>query len=214
MNYKVLLGFVTGAVLGAGGTYIYMKKRCNEEINAETEAVREYYENKTCNCDCHAESDEKPVESTKKLSKEDIDISNAESVETLFGQNRALQRHSEKPVTDYTAYSNQKSGEEVEKPDISVNNPFKKGPYIISEEEFSDEHPEYDKISALYEINVAGEAVIKSHNGETYEEYEDWEDIVGFDCLDSFRGPEAVETLYVRNDDFGVDFQIDFYGEE
>lgn len=77
------------------------------------------------------------------------------------------------------------------------------GPYVITYEEFSEEHDEFSKTSIIYYASD------KTLSDEREEPIPRAEDILGDEALKSFgKGSHDKNVVYVRNENLGVDYEV------
>ena len=163
---------ILGAAIGSGITYILMKKKCDAQISEAYHEMKEHLETKSSNS--VKENNEKRDNEIKK--EEDVVVLNA--VDTT---------NKKSEPTDYTSYSKKDRKEE-------------RTTSLITSERFSNEEPEYEKITLSY-FDVDG--ILADDYGDTV----DIESSIGK------KGPEYFELLhedviYIRNDSLKIDYEI------
>lgn len=180
---KNILIFSIGMIVGGAVTYKYAMKKADDLVREELESIREY-KNRHQNINVNVYGGDGGGEKEKDLDEcQDIiranGYSGADSDEKhIFGFDRAEREHPED------------------------DKPEDENIYVISYEDFSDTHKEYEKVSLTY-----------------YEEDDTLIDerdelvpcpagLVG-DALERFGDMSDDENVvYVRNDNFALDFEI------
>lgn len=90
--------------------------------------------------------------------------------------------------------------------DTVVNSTFKteedsNNPYVISDEEFADEMPHFDKVTLYYYMT---DDILTDDNEEPIV---DIDDVIGYDALVTL-GNEQSNTIWVRNNRISTDYEV------
>lgn len=201
---KGVLIFVGGAAVGAITAGVVVKKVLEKDENELLREQREYYIEKIQ--EKEAWMDKKLAE--KAISEEEKTIvedkpADVEKPKSSIKPKKPRGRKKKETIN----YSDIKKQEEVmiaevehpeEDPPMS--------PYVITKEEFDNEHMDYEKISLDYyeDDNVIA---------EDSESIVDIDGTIGYDALTEFIDNENLDELYIRNNGLGTDFEINrIYG--
>ena len=214
---KGLIGFISGAAISAGVTYILTKRFCNKKNDAELEAMKKYYEDKYGKSKADilrekAEVDHNAPVTHENASEEALKLKEKKS----FNYDRIAPVNA--PMTDYMAkYKAEEIGsikrKESDDPPEVGDKPWRDGDIedqmadeligmvIISDAEY-DEDDEYAKREITYFEN--DEIFTDEHNHEMLLTVDD----VGRPNLEHFgiTGEEGV--LYCRDTMNMVDYKI------
>ena len=162
--------FAVGAAIGSSATWYFVKTKYERIANEEIESVKEAFSPKK------SESKEEP---------ESDSTHNMVTYEKMLGNLN---------YTNYTEVTNDNDEKGVEEMTEK-----KKGPYVISPDEFGN-IPEYDAVS----LNYYSDGVLANDWDEIIE---DVDDVVGEESLTHFGEYEA-DSVFVRNDDAATDYEI------
>lgn len=145
-----------------------------------------------------ASKNQKAVAETSEQIASDIDIANKKRAEEIAEAN------------GYINYSKISEGSDLDDSEVQeqpkVENftqrttEYVEDPYVISVDDFSENHEEYKKVSATY--YTEDQVLCESSHNEIIDLRH-----VGADLLADYDG----DLLYVRNDYLGVDYEIDIY---
>lgn len=213
------------ALLGAGVGYLVTRKLLTKKLEAKFEALaakdiqeaKEYYQQLSAVrerpkspeevlAELHgtgttaSEAAENAKEAAKLISSYGGSVADAASVELPVApieEKHNIFTDAESADTDVFDYSTELKKRE-EQPDR---------PYIISEQEFDEGEPEYDTVQMTY---YDGDDTLADEKDMTVP---DPDLVVGSDNLTRFGyGSNDSKTLYVRNDNLEVDFEITLHG--
>lgn len=185
---KASLIFIGGIACGSVATYAILKTKIQKKADEEVEEMRKYVADKL-----------RPYGIAEKMSEK----ADEQAVSDIF---EASENGS---YVDYVQFYNPETDEiDQEVIDISVeeaeNSPkreLRDKPYIITEDEFTDVLPYYDKVTLAYYPD----------GGFLMDELHDQSEeigVVGEENLDIFR--ESDDTIiYVRNDRLSIDYEIE-----
>lgn len=162
--------FAVGAAIGSAATWYFVKTKYERIANEEIESVKEAFSPKK------SESKEEP---------ESGSTHDMVTYEKMLGNLN---------YTNYTEVTNDNDEKGVEEMTEK-----KKGPYVISPDEFGN-IPEYDAVS----LNYYSDGVLANDWDEIIE---DVDDVVGEESLTHFGEYEA-DSVFVRNDDTATDYEI------
>lgn len=162
--------FAVGAAIGSAATWYFVKTKYERIANEEIESVKEAFSHKK------SESKEEP---------ESDSSSDMATYEKVLGNLN---------YTNYPEVTNDNDEKGVEEMTEK-----KKGPYVISPDEFGN-IPEYDAVS----LNYYSDGVLANDWDEIIE---DVDDVVGEESLTHFGEYEA-DSVFVRNDDAATDYEI------
>lgn len=173
--------FTAGAAIGSAVTFILLRSKCEQIIQEEVEAMREFY--------------------SETIASEAVEVEQ-EVVDKIKDEPKPV-ADTKKP--DFTGYATRlKEGGYTNYSDIFSKD--KEGtqetmdrPYVIAPEEFGD-IDDYERISLTYYSD-------KVLTDEDDELIEDVDDIVGLDSLNTF-GQYEDDSVYVRNDRLKCDYEI------
>lgn len=191
MNGKNIFAFLLGAGAGAAISYYLTAAKYEQILQDEIESAKEYYRNK------YGASDDVESDSGN-------DAEGSESSDDSIGDSKPdLQEYAERikreGYTDYAAISGEnpadKLGDLKEEEEQDMNEP-----YIITEDQFNDEHDDYEKLSMSYYAN----GVLTDDYDEPVE---DPDRVVGMGALNAF-GDAGVDSVYVRNNVLKCDYEI------
>lgn len=189
---KYLVGtiiFAAGVVVGSTVTYFAKKDRLQKDADKQIDEMRKYVDNKLRHYEIVEKMNRKVEEAEKKVE----DISTEKAPEFV---NYVWFSDSEKIEHDIL----EKKASEEHPTDDSVD------PYIITEDQFTDPVPYYDKITLSY-YPEQNELIDDMSNSS-----EDLE-VVGRTNLD-ILAESGEETMYVRNDRIGIDYEVVLVLEE
>lgn len=184
---KYLIGgliFVAGVATGSVVTHFAEKKRMQDDADRQIEDMRKYVEDKL-----------RPYKVAEKMDKK------AEE----FEERTAADIIAEK-VPEFTNYVQFSDSEEVER-DILAKKAAQehpkddsKEPYIITEDQFTDPIPHYDKITLNY---YPDQNELIDDMADSSEDLE----VVGRENLD-ILAESGEEVMYVRNDRISIDYEV------
>ena len=198
MKCKGLISFVLGAGIGSVCTYYFVNRFYERQIDVEVHAVRDYYENKY--------SDKIKADDINQGANNDEEEEIDKKINTHQLKRPAISRD----VVDYTKYAVDSDKESNEDSEAPKPKEFPK-PYMISEDEYSDTHPEYRKRSVIY-IPETGDSPDEIVDASTYDEIDDWRDLVGEDNIAEIIN-KSMTGVYIRNEANAIDFDITLYEE-
>lgn len=191
---KACLIFATGVAIGSGVTYVVVKKNVQSDADKQIEEMREYVDSKL-----------RPYKIAEKMNQK------AEEAEK-----KALEAvHPEREKEDYTDYTtitqrfifdNDGSVSEVDRAEKESPKDEIAGPRIISEDEFVDVLPHYEKTTLLYYPD----------SGRLLDELTDQDEfveIVGQANLDALV-ESGEEVMYIRNDKVSVDYEVQIMSDD
>ena len=162
--------FAVGAAIGSAATWYFVKTKYERIANEEIESVKEAFSPKK------SESKEEPK---------------SDSTHDMVTYEKMLGNLNYTNYTEVTNDNDEKAVEEMTEK--------KKGPYVISPDEFGN-IPEYDAVS----LNYYSDGVLANDWDEIIE---DVDDVVGEESLTHFGEYEA-DSVFVRNDDAATDYEI------
>lgn len=203
---KALLFFFAGAAIGGASTYFYINKRYDDLMNEEQKKIAEHFEkyysdevenlkNRIVELELRdsinigePKQEEKKVKAkVKKQNLEPVDKAEYEDVvKTNYNAISENIQEEEKPVT-----SKKRTKKKVET----------KGPTIISFDDYTHDK-RFDKRIITY---LDQEDMFL--DGYTNEPIENASDLVGDECTD-LQFSEDGESVYVRNEAIGTDFEV------
>lgn len=226
MNKSVLTALIsatTGALVGAGVTYLVVKQRLEAKYtnyaNQEIEMVKRHYRMK------HKEGEFSTPESTIDALHPDAPVAEKDRLKAFYEKLVEEQGYSEEEEDDVEEAESEDqttnifdlgvSDEEAGKPIGHILDPVEtvvdsfylnrdhRKPFVISIDEFNTTEDDFDKVSiAYYEDDDTlvdeRESVIT-----------DIENIIGYDALGRFGDhSDDSNIVYVRNVDLGSDFEV------
>lgn len=198
MKCKGLISFVFGAGIGSVCTYYFVNRFYERQIDVEVHAVRDYYENKY--------SDKIKADNIDQGTNNDEEEEIDKKINTHQLKRPAISRD----IVDYTKYAVDSDKESNKDSEAPKPKEFPK-PYMISEDEYSDTHPEYRKRSVIY-IPETGDSPDEIVDTSTYDEIDNWRDLVGEDNVAEMMS-KSMTGMYIRNEADGIDFDITLYEE-
>lgn len=183
MNIKLIGAVAGGFIFGVAVGTILMKEKYRKESETAIETIREYYKGQK-------KTEKEVKDEVRKVEEPVNDIS--------------VKKNSE--YVDYTKYSKKTYKEEVkEYADIPpAENPIK--PYVITEEMYDNENPQYSKEEMyFYSMNN----VLTDIDDDVIV---DQESLVGPDLFKRFESQGGYDTfideIFIRNDNLARDFHI------
>lgn len=196
MNKGLLGGimFVVGAASGVAGTYFYMKRKMEKEIDDEVQKYK----------------DEFNAAQVESLYFHTIDTSNdTVSVPPVEEQKeQAVKLRNKPPITNYSKMYVSHAGKEMtieeymDKSGLIVDIP-KNHPHVISEYEYTNDD-EYDKYN--YILYADGIMADEDKNIISYEEGN--ENGFDYDVIYGFLMQDVTSEIYYRNEELERDFEI------
>lgn len=184
---KYLVGgliFVAGAAVGSVVTHFVEKKKLQEDCDRQIEDMREYMDEKL-----------RPYKVAEKMDKKAEEFEEKEAADIIAEK-----------VPEYTNYVQFSDSEEVER-DILAKKAAQEhpkddseGPYIITEDQFTDPIPYYDKITLNY---YPDQNELIDDMADSSEDLE----VIGRENLD-ILAESGEEVMYVRNDRISVDYEV------
>lgn len=194
-NLKVVIGFIFGAAAGVGGSYLYFKKKVDAEVCKERNELRNYYERQ------YADKVNKLIESQY----EEV-IAKKEEIEKAESNNDIVDEVEKPTYTDYNKiiermnsgeFANSKGKEKEDK-----EMPYE--PYLVGEDDFIEDNG-YEKRSVRYYMQ---DGIIADADDYIIEGAVD---MIGEEHLEAenFENSDDGCTIYIRNDRYGIDFEID-----
>lgn len=207
---KKIIIFVAGAVIGAGGMYLYMRKKTDDIINKEIESVKETY---------NALAEKYNVVSETATANTKTFVESMDKVKNDIMNDIIMQKPpSEEDEERYVPYNKNFEKKDVvaeSEPEDSSSNIFdqidkiiKDKTFLITEEEYSTEHLDFGKEELFYSIN---EGELKDTEGIAQAPIATVGEGTIEDCLDEGMGPG--DTLYVRNELTETDYQVNVIEE-
>lgn len=210
MGGVAALGFALGAVT----TYFVMKKRMDDEIEAQVEDVKRVYSAPKP----EVEEVEEPAEDNDEETVMDISMAKARAVENAQKKADILSMSSIIKRENYNIFSNptpaaveaqfgddneEDEDEHVKK--VTVESP-KEGPadrpYIISGTDFIAGHNAHEQVTVnYYNDGVMEDALTPGAL------YDDIDGTVGYDSLNHF-GEYEEDVVFVRNERLGIDYEV------
>jgi hypothetical protein len=144
-------------------------------------------------------NEEKTAKNDEKLPKsDDLRPKNSLYDDIIDDLNKGRVRGSE--VIDYTKFSSTPAKkEEVKEPKKVLN----EHAYLITEDEYSDTHPEYDKKICIFKTDP--EYDYQVFNAVNYEEEPDWGDWISKDVIQAALELEEGDEIWMRNESYGLD---------
>lgn len=188
---KIFIGFAAGAAAGVGATYIYFRKKADKIIGEEREYYKNYYEDKFANewnerIESHNDSEEEYKEVDEEEVKSAIEVTPTVNADMESGR-----------VNYSSIIEKLNRGDYAKKEETNEMN---SEPYIVNPQDFQDENG-YDKRIVTY---YADDGIFA--DADDY--VTDIVDMVGEENLEHFGESGEDGTLYVRNDRYGIDFEI------
>ena len=184
---KYLIGgliFVAGVATGSVVTHFAEKKRMQDDADRQIEDMRKYVEDKL-----------RPYKTAEKMDKKAEEFEEKEAADIIAEK-----------VPEFTNYVQFSDSEEVES-DILAKKAAQehpkddsKEPYIITEDQFTDPIPYYDKITLNY---YPDQNELIDDMADSSEDLE----VVGRENLD-ILAESGEEVMYVRNDRISVDYEV------
>lgn len=207
---KNIIVFVAGAVIGAGGMYLYMSKKTNDIIDKEIKSVKETY-------NALAEKYEAVSETASANTKTFVE--SMDKVKNDIMNDIIMQKPpSEEDEDRYVPYNKNFEKKEVvaeSTPDETPSNIFdqidkiiKDKTFLITEEEYSTEHLDFGKEELFYSIN---EGELKDSEGIAQAPIATVGEGTMEDLLDEGIGPG--DTAFVRNELTETDYQVNVIEE-
>lgn len=183
--YKYVATFILGAVTGAGGILLWLRKDYNKKIEEEV-ALRE--------------KKSKELEKENKELKKDLEAEKNKADEKVYNELRerlgysgdAAEVMTRKPVRTHSTASQGPSTSDI---------PRSEKIYGISDEDFLLTNKDFDKISLFY---YTEDDVLALENGQVIEDVpyilgDKWKDEIGK------HDPDAA---FIRNENTGADYEI------
>lgn len=201
MNYKIALSFVSGAAVGCTGTYFFVKKRFEKIANDEIAKAKKEYKDelaklqKPCTDAVEAPKESKEAadgEKKKPAKKKSTPKSKVNVVAEDGAAFSEMEEIIDKQAYD-TIYKKPKTGSKKSEKTAD-------GPEIITFDEYVNDR-RHTKVTITYLVK---EDMFVDDNGEPVEDAETY---VGRECLD-IDFSEDGQSMYVRNDKFGVDYEV------
>lgn len=191
---KDCLIFAAGVAIGSGVTYILTKKKIQSDTDKQIEEMRKYVDSKL-----------RPYKIAEKMNQQQ-EKAEKEALEAIHKERE------EEDYTDYTTISqrfifdsegriNETERAEKEAPKDEIA-----GPRIISEDEFVDVLPYYNKVTLLY-FPETGRLIDEMTDQDEFVE------IVGQDNLDALV-ESGEEIMYIRNDRVSIDYEVQLMNDE
>lgn len=191
--------FVGGVLVGGAAGFIAGKviteKVCEKEMNDEIADMREFYISKMQSKEKWAE---RMIDTVINDPKEETEIK-VEPKDSLGkpkkGRKKKKTNYSDVEPENLEKETNMLAEKETPEEDLPTE------PYVITREEFDNDHPEYEKITLEYyeDDNVVA---------EDSESIVDIDNTIGYDALTEFIDNENLEELYIRNNSLSTDFEI------
>lgn len=196
---KVAISFVLGTAVGTVATYELLKKKVDKIAEEECESLRASFANSVSlqqQRKAKEEADDNsPIEDSAKSAQHSYS-----SLSDAYKKKEDISEVASRVRKDYSHVENGEAAEvEYAKSESSDHDK----PYVISQAEFDNDHPNYDKLSITY--YEADDTLAD----EQEEIIDDPDTIVGEDTLKSFgKGSDDEDIVYARNDQLGIDYEI------
>ena len=211
MKTSDVLIFATGFVAGGLASWVYLKKKFDERIDAERAVLRDIYIKRS---NSTSDSEKAPERAENSLKTHSEGYSRDIFIEKL----NELARTDVEDEKRFKDYSSMYGGDDIADEDkevalqdkfIQINsmqaskeNPVEeKLPYILSEDEWDDPSPAYDKITLEY--FVEDDILIDSLSHEIM----DVSQTVSEANIEYLNESDA-DYIYVRNDSKGCDYEV------
>jgi hypothetical protein len=209
------IGFICGAALGGAASYLYWKKKYNErfeeDVHEEISKFKEEFEPKHVNLFEEIEKEEeKEAEIEEKREKHEVKRSydvkkSAENLDTN--------------KVDYAKLIRQLNGEEFEAQDVQpeTEEQYRERvkeegmitpPYKISADDFEDDNGYEKKFIMYYE-----KSDVFADSDDVRLNFDEISDMIGPFTTDDFGAMGDYGLMYVRNEQFGIDYQVELDDE-
>ena len=189
-TFKNISIFVIGAAIGAFAGVVICRKRaeqvCEQLLQEELAAVREYSERK---------KDERPK---NKVVKERFQKEELSSLINRYngGDTEAANAMADVPerTRDDSYHDHKRLSQDANNGDSAI--------YVITTEQFSEERPEYDKLTISY---YEDDDTLADENEDPIA---DPVSLIG-DALENFgEGSDDPQVVYVRNERISIDYEV------
>lgn len=203
-----IIGFLSGAAIGAAGTYFGLRSWISKQVDLAAQDVSKEYEETIFNYSERINMLEKHVRSLEdelalaKIEKTPEDNIKEEKISTNVS-NKPDPEEIAKEYTDYTKFAAGYSSTEEKKPDPEIETGKKKKrkpPYLIKPKEFCEDNG-FDKQTLTYFVN---DDLFLDEDNEIYKS-------AGRDIGKNnvnFLINESDGDIYVRSEDDKIDFHV------
>ena len=191
---KILLAFTVGVFAGGVGTYLVMRKKCEEEIEYESEELRQYYKRKYGSEETEEPDDQNDFKEVSDEPSDRVGDAIVDAIREYASSEDADEFETRMAESEYP--------EDDEEMMLAEGiNSDKNGTCIISDDEF-ESYPYNDKIELVY---YTDDNILSEEDGEVVT---DREMLIGdfIDTTNFFKNDE--EYLHVRNGKISTDFEI------
>lgn len=196
---KGFLAFILGAAAGSVGTYFFIRKKSEEYINDEIEAMRQYYAEKLDEIKSEEENAVNEAKNGQKTAKSEGSVKEFESEEEEKAHYQAMI-----DKLNYSSISKKDKSKPSRMQQETRPDPKLYSPVVVTSDEFHDEdyrsndHKNYDEMHLIF---LEGD---EHHDAVVIDEFTekiipDGLELIGRDNLDSFSSEEDNIT-YIRND--------------
>lgn len=195
MSVKTFISFTLGALVGAGGCYLYLKNKLQKDFDKKL--TNELLKTKK---DLSSYTD-----SREELKKEFEDENDYEEplVNSIQLQEAAVERINTH-MKNYKKIAEEYNKEELEWGSSVDRKPIEKRkltPYMITEEDHFENEESYDIINCVWHND---EGILKDENGEAID---DVDATVGMNNI-SFLVKSGIYEIFVRNEYLYTDYEI------
>lgn len=188
--FKNILLLASGAAIGSLVTWKLVKTKYEQLAQEEINSMKEVYSKRSEEAENESDSDETPVDPEVARAKAE----EAKDKPSVSEYAARIQKHGYVNYSDPASINEEDAEEEEQKgEDTEVL-----APYVISPEESGNEG--YDIVSLTY----YADKVLADENDELIENVDE---LVGFESLSHF-GEYEDDSVYVRNDRLGIDYEI------
>jgi hypothetical protein len=197
---KVIFAGVLGAGIGSAVTYFYMRKYFADKADSEIASIKRLYSNKKEESKVEEKEDPKEVPENDVMHKEPDDYVSDIYSDFRFGEH----------YTDYTSYQNKPPVEDTPDNLHPTDDEGESRIYVISSVDYDSDHIHSKKTIYYYaddDIFLDEEDEFECI-GDDGKSLGDYKNLVseGFD-VETFKYSD-ISTIYVRNDDVQIDFEI------
>jgi hypothetical protein len=202
-NIKIVLAFLVGAATGAFATYQFLDKKYEERADEEIESIREFANKRIKEAENRANDNIDYDQPTviKRRTKADNNYEHTHTdYNSIYKSKEPLSSVAERLHRVPDPVETQRPTDDEPKPVDGDGNIL---PYIISMEDYSDTHENFDKLNLTY---YDEDDTLADENEEIVT---DVEATIGFDSLSCFgENDDDKDTIYVRNERLGADFEV------
>lgn len=198
MNVKILKGFgifVLGAVGGGVATSIILKNKYELIIKEEIDSIRATYKRAIA-----SDNYEKIVDDQEAAAS---DRGKRSTVINRDKYKRIAEKYGPGPIVENIDQDDEEEQEQYRKGERESSQTHYNGAYIIDTEQFSEEMPNFDKLTISFYVE---DDVLVDENDEIID---DVVGIVGEQALTSFgMGSDDPDVVYVRNENLSIDYEV------